>query len=276
MKEELQQAFAAIKSGHEDQARVLLAQMLKDDPEYVPGWVLLSKLAPNNLQKAAFLEKILTLDPNHAYARQEIEKLGAGVAAAPESWGTGIEGEESLEEALSEVGEAPVVAPPEVHVYDVGAAVAEAGMTPAAFAAEEATFEPAEAEPVETKARPHLPISEEPYDFDAQAAANTLPPWLAEDEELLVAEAGGEGPGEAERMPPEPELPDWLKEDADASGPAAAPAGGKVRVRDESAPARRPAPAPRTGPPAWLINALIVVLTIVFLLLVYFGIQLFM
>ena len=32
MKEELQQAFAAIKSGREDQARVLLAQMLKDDP----------------------------------------------------------------------------------------------------------------------------------------------------------------------------------------------------------------------------------------------------
>lgn len=274
MKEELQQAFAAIKSGHEDQARVLLAQMLKDDPEYVPGWVLLSKLAPNNLQKAAFLEKILILDPNHAYARQEMEKLGAGVAAAPESWGAGIEAEEGLEGALSEVGEAPVVAPPEVRVYDVGAIVEE-GAAPEAFAAEEATFEPAEAEPVDTEARPHLPISEEPYDFDAQAAAETLPPWLAEDEELLAAEAGGEGPGEAERMPPEPELPDWLKEEADVTGPAAAPAGGKVVVSDGTATKRRPAPAPRTGPPAWLINALIVVLTIVFLLLVYFGIRLF-
>lgn len=279
MKEELQQAFTAIKSGHPDQARVLLAQMLKDDPEYVPGWVLLSKLAPNNRQKAAFLEKILALDPDHAYARQQMEALGAGVTSPPQAELAGIELEEAFEAELGAPEEAPVVAPPEVHVYDVEAVAEEEAVAPEEFDTEfeaaEAAFEPPEPETAAAEARQRMPVSQEPYDFDAQAAADTLPPWLAEEEELLAAEAGGDGSGEAERMPPEPELPDWLKEDADVSGPAAAPAGGKVRVRDATAPASRPAPAPRTGPPAWLINALIVVLTIVFLLLVYFGIRLF-
>ena len=276
MKEELQQAFAAIKSGREDQARVLLAQMLKDDPEYVPGWVLLSKLAPNNLQKAAFLEKILALDPDHAYARQQMEALGAGVAAAPEPEVDLAD----LEEELSAFEETPVVAPPQIQVYDVEPTAEEEMPEPAweefeAEEAPEAAFEPAEPEAAAEEARLQMPISEDPNDFDAQAAAESLPPWLAEDEALLAAEAGGDEPGEAERMPPEPELPDWLKEDADATATAAAPVGGRVRVRDESTPAARPAPAARTGPPAWLINALIVILTIVFLLLVYFGIRLF-
>jgi hypothetical protein len=274
MKEEQQQAVAAIKSGHEDQARVLLAQLLKDDPAYVPGWVLLSKLAPNNLQKAAFLEKILSLDPDHAYARQEMEALGAGAAAAPGAGLGGLDMDEALEEA-------PVVAPPEVRAYgmDEGVMVEE---LEADYEAGEMAFEPRE----ETSAVPvsqQVTVSEEPLDFDAQAAGETLPPWLAEDEELLAAEAGGDGPGEADRMPPEPELPDWLKEEQAAATETTAPAGGKVRVREGAAavaserpvPARRPTPAPRSGPPAWLIYGLIVVLLFVFLLLVYFGIRYF-
>jgi hypothetical protein len=246
---------------------VLLAQMLKDDPEYVPGWVMLSKLAPNNLQKAAFLEKILTLEPQHAYARQQMEALEAGAAGLPETEWADVELAEALEADLDVGRAAPVIPPPEVQTYDVAALPEEDVVEPAADAlrtgldAQEAIFEPpGVTEPAS------MPISEEPYDFDAQAAANTLPPWLAGDEELLAAEAGGDGPGEAERMPPEPELPDWLKVEEKVSGPVAAPAGGRVRVREGAvgerpAPASRPAPAVRTGPPAWLINALIIILT---------------
>jgi hypothetical protein len=291
MKEELQQAFAAIKSGNEDQARVLLAQMLKDDPEYVPGWVLLSKLAPNNLQKAAFLDKILSLDPNHAYARQEMEALGASAASAAQGEPAGGDIDEEFEAELR-AGDAPVVAPPQVRSYDFDEAREESApefafeepvtsLQPDDVFFEAAPAEAEESQPVEAAAAQHMPVSEEPFDFDAQAGGQTLPPWLAEDEELLAAEARGDEPEEADRMPPEPELPEWLKEEP-AAAASGAPAGGRVRVREDaaavtgerSAQARGAAPARAAGPPAWLINGLIVVLVIVFLLLVYFGIRL--
>jgi hypothetical protein len=306
MKEELEQAYAAIKKGEEEQARVLLARMLKDDPEYIPGWVLLSKLAPNNMQKAAFLDKILSLDPGHIYARQEMEALEAGVsstvAAQPAGESVAEVGEEAAIEAAQvdapvSTGDATVsVQPPRMREEEPGlpagatvpeVAAAEPVLGPEVEAEEaEAGYgekeagEPEEDETVE----PRMPISEDPFDYEAQAAGDTLPPWLVEDEALLVEELDTGEAADVERMPPEPELPDWLKEEPSAGWQAEEPAGGPVRLKEEdsveagapSAIARQPRmeTAPGTAPPPWLLISLSIALIIVFLLLIYFGIRL--
>ncbi|HSM55619.1 MAG TPA: hypothetical protein VK879_05625 [Candidatus Sulfomarinibacteraceae bacterium] len=77
MKEQLQEALLAVKAGEEERARVLLAELLREDPDNVPAWTLLSKLADSDVQKAAFLRKVLALEPGHAYAQQELSRMGA-------------------------------------------------------------------------------------------------------------------------------------------------------------------------------------------------------
>jgi hypothetical protein len=300
MKEELEQAFAAIKNGEEEQARVLLARMLKDDPDDIPGWVLLSKLAPNNMQKAAFLDKILSLDPGHIYARQEMEALQAGVTREVVAE---VAGEPVTEEVAIEAAalDAPVTTLDEVPP-DTSTPILEEALQlddeelPEAAAAEpyvssaldigefEAAGEELLDEAAEAAAEPHIAISDDPFDYEAQAAGDTLPPWLAEDEALLVEERPGDEAGDAGRMPPEPELPDWLQEEPAPGWHADQPAGGKVRLREEgSRPAdegataahrRQPAPSPDRALPSWMMPALVVALVVVFLLLIYFAIRL--
>ena len=158
----------------------------------MPGWVLLSKLAPNNLQKALFCRKSWPLIPIMPTPANRWMRWEPG-AAAPEP-----DVDPDLEEELSAFEETPVVAPPQIQVYDVEPTAEEEMPEPAweEFEAEEApeaaeaAFEPLETETTAAADRPQMPISEDPYDFDAQAAGETLPPWLAEDEALLAAEAG--------------------------------------------------------------------------------------
>lgn len=76
MTEELRDALEAVSSGQREKARVILAEFLRHDPQNVPAWVLLSKLATTEGQKTAFLRKILDLDPGHAYARQVLAEMG--------------------------------------------------------------------------------------------------------------------------------------------------------------------------------------------------------
>jgi hypothetical protein len=299
MKEELEQAFAAIKRGEEEQARVLLARLLKDDPEYIPGWVLLSKLAPNNMQKAAFLDKILSLDPGHIYARQEMEALQAGVTreALAEVTGEPASEEEKIEAAAVD---APMTTLDEIPAEDAGPIFEEALQLD-----DEGLPEPAAAEPYVSSAldagewepdvaempvewaeaeEPQMPISDDPFDYEAQAAGDTLPPWLAGDEALLLDERPGDDAGDASRMPPQPELPDWLQEEPAPGWHADQPAGGKVRLREEgSLPLgegatathrRQPAPSHESAVPSWMMPALVVALVVVFLLLIYFAIRL--
>lgn len=295
MKEELEQAFAAIKNGEEEQARVLLARMLKDDPEYVAGWVLLSKLAPNRIQKAAFLDKILALDPAHIYARQEMEALEAGVSAMPEVERTG---DLESEIVAAEVAEADVLAgaaePAAVEPAQVVEELVARDDFPSAEEAEQgAEFVEEEWQPEQDEVwedstavgeETRMPISADPLDYEAQATGDTLPPWLADDEALLIDELAGDEIGDEGRMPPEPDMPDWLTEEPTAGWQAEEkPVGGAVRLKDEApVPARerrvttseRLPTTPAAGAPPWLLPALAVALVIVFILLIYFGIRL--
>jgi hypothetical protein len=296
MKEELEQAFAAIKNGEEEQARVILARMLKDDPDYVPGWVLLSKLAPNRIQKAAFLDKILALDPDHNYARQEMEALGAGADVTEEAESSGeLEREPApVELAVADVdafagepaGEdrSTVYEEDVLQVIESGEAQPTASSIDADVEDEWRDDDDVVAEPAGVEVDTRMVVSTDPHDYEAQATGDTLPPWLASDEALLIDELAGQELGDAERMPPEPDLPDWLKEEpAVAWASEEVPVGGAVRLKEGTStqaeqrtavmPDRRPAMASTSTPP-WLLITLSIALVVVFLLLIYFGIRL--
>jgi hypothetical protein len=62
---------------------------------------------------------------------------------------------------------------------------------------------------------PAMPISTAADDFEAQAQGDTLPPWLAKDAGLLVADEADETAEPDIDMEPETpveEIPDWLRE----------------------------------------------------------------
>ncbi|NDJ51794.1 MAG: hypothetical protein GYB68_01765 [Chloroflexi bacterium] len=75
---------AAIDSFDIDQARVLLRDALKDNPD-AETYYLASMVALNDRQKRNFLEKALEMDPFHAEADEELHRLNSGetTAAAP-------------------------------------------------------------------------------------------------------------------------------------------------------------------------------------------------
>jgi hypothetical protein len=104
MREKLQEAVLAAKGGDEEKARLLLAQYLREEPDYVPGWVLLSKLATSEVQKVAFLRKVLSLDPDHKYALEEMAQVTG--ATPPEiSQQMAVEAGQAAPEAAAGAGE---------------------------------------------------------------------------------------------------------------------------------------------------------------------------
>ena len=288
MKEQLQQALMAVKEGHEEQARSILAQLLKEDPENVAGWVLLSKLAQTEVQKVAFLRKVLALDPDNEYAVSEMAALEADVVepsepmvAEPEA--TVAEAEpaaapepKAVEAELEQAPEAALPPPPEEMAGEETPVAAPETELPARQAEE--------AQETQLTERPEqMPVSEEPLDYEAQADADTLPPWLA-DEEAVEEPAAPETERVEEELPPPAELPDWLEEE-----PEEAWAGEQI-AEDEAAtepvdttepaetdetvtPAKVPARADRMdatpGANSGVIVGLGILLVVIFLILVY-------
>jgi hypothetical protein len=66
---------------------------------------------------------------------------------------------------------------------------------------------PVPAEPV-----PSMPISTASEDFEAQAQGDTLPPWLAQDAGLLMADEEPEPAVSLEPETPLEEIPEWLRQ----------------------------------------------------------------
>lgn len=71
----LQQAMGALKEGKPGEAQVLLARVIKEEPENEHAWFLLSSLVASKEQKITFLRKVLTLNPEHSGARQQLARL---------------------------------------------------------------------------------------------------------------------------------------------------------------------------------------------------------
>ncbi|MFW6097213.1 MAG: hypothetical protein ACOC9Z_04020 [Chloroflexota bacterium] len=268
MNEVLRDALEAAKSGNQDEARVMLAEYLRREPDNVPAWVLLSKLAKSPVQKAAFLRKVLDIDPDHAYARQALEELGqapapvVNAAAEPPA-------EEAPEEEVSEQPAAQEPAPepvlPEEH--------AEVDETAQALEVEE-TVEPLEDE---------WPVSEGEMDYDEQAAGETLPPWMSADETMIESEPAERAAEPAVSEPAqgeEEEYPEWLRDEEADVTPHVAQATTDAEEAAASEKAARLSQAMAQQSPAvvepeaesdrgWLLPLLIAVAVVVFLLLVY-------
>lgn len=303
MREQLQQALVAVKNGQEEQARSILAQLLKEQPNNVAGWILLSKLAQTDVQKAAFLRKVLELDPENEYAAFEMALLAGEAEEGPSE--PVLVGTEEEEEGIEEA-EVPVPAhaaleaegAPEESVAE-GAELKptpEAELPPpaeepgeeatvAAPATELPSRQPEEEPEEEGGAAPKaLPVSEEPLDYAAQAEGDTLPPWLADDEAVLESMMAGDV-GREQETPPPADIPDWLQElpeqgwagEEDTATPAVperalvAPAGRKeAREKTRSRVRAASMSAPVTeGTSSAVMLGLGILLVIIFLLLVY-------
>lgn len=125
--------------------------------------------------------------------------------------------------------------------------------------------------------RTSRPISQAADDFEAQASGETLPPWLAAEENL--ADTGVGLPAAAAAPSPALEIPDWLQE---------MPARDWEKEREEAiaqarAAAAQPAPPPaapapkpaaRPGGSNTLLAVLVVAAVVVFVILVYLLITL--
>jgi hypothetical protein len=75
MNQHLKQAIAAARAGKKPQAKVLLARVIKDEPENVNAWFLLSSLADTEEQKIQHLQKVLELQPGHPAAAEQMAEL---------------------------------------------------------------------------------------------------------------------------------------------------------------------------------------------------------
>ena len=149
------------------------------------------------------------------------------------------------------------------------AGVAEPLAAPVAIAGREALTTP----PVQTI----RPVSQAVDDFEAQATGETLPPWLAAEENLV--DTGAALPAAAAVPAPALEIPDWLQEmparDWEKEREEAI-AQARAAAARPSPPPAAPTPQPAAGPGS--SNTLLIVLVgaavVVFVILVYLLITL--
>lgn len=77
----LHEAIAAVRAGDMEQAQLLAADVVRENPNDPNGWYLLSQLVDSDARRAAYLGKTLALDPQHARARMEFDSLPPALVA---------------------------------------------------------------------------------------------------------------------------------------------------------------------------------------------------
>ncbi len=75
MNQVLQEAIAATRANDKRKAQLLLAHNLKENPEDVQSWYLLSMLVDSKEKQALYLGKALALDPTHPKAQERLTRL---------------------------------------------------------------------------------------------------------------------------------------------------------------------------------------------------------
>ena len=68
----LQEAIAAVRRGETERAQLLTAEVIRDNPDDANAWYLLSQLVDSDTRRAAYLSKVLALDPTHERARADL------------------------------------------------------------------------------------------------------------------------------------------------------------------------------------------------------------
>jgi hypothetical protein len=82
MNQALQEAIAATRANDKRKAQLLLANNLKENPEDVQSWYLLSMLVDSKEKQALYLGKALALDPGHAKAQERLTRLQTAATIA--------------------------------------------------------------------------------------------------------------------------------------------------------------------------------------------------
>lgn len=75
MDSKLQQAIIATRAGYNDTAQLLLTDALQENPQQTEAWFLLAHLVEPPERQARYLEYALYLEPDHALAREHLERL---------------------------------------------------------------------------------------------------------------------------------------------------------------------------------------------------------
>ena len=68
----LQEAITAVRRGETERAQLLTAEVIRDNPDDAHAWYLMSQLVDSDARRAAYLSKVLSLDPTHERARAEL------------------------------------------------------------------------------------------------------------------------------------------------------------------------------------------------------------
>lgn len=73
----IRQAIEAIKQGNKSNARTLLENVIKNEPNNEEAWFLLAHVAQTPEQARTYLERVININPNNERAKQQLDKLYA-------------------------------------------------------------------------------------------------------------------------------------------------------------------------------------------------------
>ena len=73
--EKIRQAVGFIRAGQKEQARLVLREILLNDSNNLTVWELLSRATNNQAELVYCLNHILSIQPGHAWARKELDKV---------------------------------------------------------------------------------------------------------------------------------------------------------------------------------------------------------
>lgn len=293
MDDKLRNALVAAREGDEARARLILAEYLRAEPNNVAAWVLLSKLAASDVQKAAFLRKVLELDPQHAYARQALQELGQAPAPVISTPAASVE--ERDEPALPvDALPQPVQEPTTPYHEEVLAEerpAADDGIDDDLF--EDFFAQPSlRAEEFEEQVateEPDWDVSDESDDFDVQAGGGSIPPWVDVDSTMLETPSSPASAPEADlSIADNDELPEWLREEGaddwldeetearytpveEQDDIQAEQTASEKAARLSAAMAMAPEAdvVDESGGRGWLLILLLIIAAVIFLMLVY-------
>lgn len=77
MESNLAKAKWYYEQGNKNQAIYLITEMLRKDPKDIEAWYTLASIVDEPQKKIFCLEKVLSLDPQHPQAKQDLEKIRA-------------------------------------------------------------------------------------------------------------------------------------------------------------------------------------------------------
>ena len=246
MNDLLEQAIVVGQAGDKDQAYLLLARLIKQQPHNAEAWYYLSTLVDSPEQQLVFTRRTLAIEQQHPLARQRLAELtGQPVEAVP------------TPPAL-----AGVIAP------DRAAAEPAVAVEPVLADEPDVADEPVVAPPALSE---DLTFPLEPGELLLQDDDEMVPNWLMEDLEAVATEAGDMTAVEFDLETDD--FPDWLQEEPE---PTPQPVVTKIVSAPVDQPAQKKAPSGAARPtspkkkkkqsPNWLLIILFLATIVVLIL----------